>query len=64
MTVIDLTDPEKRREAVEVGYIWSAPEAAIRHALRDIADGLIPEPDYVPPPWDALLSKLRRDKGE
>lgn len=58
MPKIDLMDPEERRRAVEMGYIWSAPRAAVMHALRDIAEGLIPTPDYIPNEWIGEAAEL------
>lgn len=55
---IDLTDIEERRKAVEMGYIWSAPDEAIRHALRDMAAGLIATPSYIPNEWVGVANGL------
>lgn len=58
MTVIDLMDPEERRKAVETGLIWSAPRAAVEHALRDIKAGLIPAPTYIPSEWQPFAESM------
>lgn len=55
---VDLTDPAERAKAVAGGYIWSAPHGAIVAALKDIAAGRIPPPDYIPSEFSSLALYL------
>lgn len=67
MSKIDLTNLEERRKAVALGYIWMAPDGAVRHALRDIAAGTIALPQYIPQEWrgeaEALGVKMTSGPG-
>jgi hypothetical protein len=54
---IDLTDPAQRAQAVQQGYIWQSPQGAIVAALKDIAAGRIPPPDYIPTEFADLAAQ-------
>lgn len=48
MTVVDLTDPVARAEAIRLGYVWSGPRGAQSAAIEDIVSGRVPMPAYLP----------------
>jgi hypothetical protein len=61
MTIIDLSDLGERAKAVQQGYIWSAPDGAIQHALRDIAAGRIAAPASIPAEWQGYAESVGID---
>lgn len=58
MPKIDLTDPAERQKAVQMGYIWSAPEGAIRAAFKDMKAGLYPVPSFIPNEWVGVAQEM------
>lgn len=48
MTVVDLSNPEARAQAIADGSVWSGPTGAQEAACEDIAAKRVPMPGYLP----------------
>lgn len=53
---INMRELANRAEAVRLGYIWSAPIAAVEAAMEDIKAGRIDPPDYIPDEYASIAA--------
>lgn len=64
MAIIDLTDPTVRARAIASGLVWSGPGAAQEAACKDIVEGKVPVPQYLPAAIRAHLIDLGMDPAK